>query len=96
LLEQDVDIRVIQTLWGHAKLDTTALYIRVANTTIRAATSPLDRLAPFVIISGFQPSAIPRKPSPANAAAPSNTHRPPSAHRFPARSFFGGFPTPAP
>src|SRR6201987_1259598 len=47
LLEQDVDIRVIQTLLGHAKLDTTALYTRVANTTIRAITSPLDRLAPL-------------------------------------------------
>src|SRR5262249_27519399 len=45
LLEQDVDIRVIETLLGHAKLDTTALYTRVANTTIRAVTSPLDRLA---------------------------------------------------
>src|SRR6516164_7096618 len=48
LLEQDVDIRVVQTLLGHAKLDTTALYTRVANTTIRAVTSPLDRLAPLI------------------------------------------------
>jgi integrase/recombinase XerD len=35
-------------LLGHAKLDTTALYTRVANTTIRTVTSPLDRLAPFI------------------------------------------------
>ena len=48
LLEQDVDICVIQTPLGHAKLDTTALYTRVANTTIRAVTSLLDRLAPLI------------------------------------------------
>ena len=36
---------MIQVLLGHAKLDTTALYTRVATTTIRAVTSPLDRLA---------------------------------------------------
>jgi site-specific recombinase XerD len=47
LLEQDTDIRVIQVLLGHAKLDTTALYTRVANTTIRTVTSPLDRLVPL-------------------------------------------------
>jgi site-specific recombinase XerD len=47
LLEQDTDIRVIQVLLGHAKLDTTALYTRVANTTIRSVTGPLDRLAPL-------------------------------------------------
>jgi integrase/recombinase XerD len=47
LLEQDIDIRVIQVLLGHAKLDTTALYTRVASNTIRAVTSPLDRLAPL-------------------------------------------------
>ena len=44
LLEQDIDIRVIQVLLGHAKLDTTALYARVATTTLRAVMSPLDRL----------------------------------------------------
>jgi integrase/recombinase XerD len=44
LLEQDIDIRVIQVLLGHAKLDTTALYARVATNTIRAVMSPLDRI----------------------------------------------------
>ena len=47
LLEQNIDIRVIQVLLGHAKLDTTALYARVATTTIRAVISPLDRLGPL-------------------------------------------------
>ena len=42
LLEQDVDIRVIQVLLGHSKLDTTALYARVATKTIRSVTSPLS------------------------------------------------------
>jgi integrase/recombinase XerD len=44
LLEQNVDIRVIQVLLGHAKLETTALYTRVAISTIRDIKSPLERL----------------------------------------------------
>lgn len=47
LLEQNVDIRVIQVLLGHAKLDTTALYTRVATNIIREVMSPLDRLTPL-------------------------------------------------
>jgi site-specific recombinase XerD len=44
LLEQNTDIRVIQVLLGHAKLDTTALYTRVATKTIREIVSPFDRI----------------------------------------------------
>jgi len=46
LLEQNIDIRVIQVLLGHAKLETTALYAQVATNTIRRVMSPLDRLTP--------------------------------------------------
>jgi integrase/recombinase XerD len=44
LLEQGVDIRVIQALLGHAKLETTALCTRVAVNTVRDIKSPLERL----------------------------------------------------
>src|SRR5216684_4167027 len=44
LLEQKVDIRVIQVLLGHKKLDTTALYSQVATRTIREVRSPLEHL----------------------------------------------------
>ena len=45
LLEQNIDIRVIQVLLGHSKLDTTALYTRVATKTIREVMSPLEHIA---------------------------------------------------
>ena len=44
LLEDGVDIRVIQVLLGHAKLDNTALYTRVATKLVRTVTSPLDKI----------------------------------------------------
>jgi integrase/recombinase XerD len=44
LLEQHTDVRVIQVLLGHAKLDTTARYTQVATNLLRTVTSPLDQL----------------------------------------------------
>ena len=57
LLEQHIDIRVIQVLLGHAKLDTTARYTHVAANLIREVMSPLDRLTPLVLKKKEEPPA---------------------------------------
>lgn len=44
LLEQKVDIRIIQVLLGHKKLETTALYAQVATDLLREVMSPLEAL----------------------------------------------------
>ena len=46
LLEQKVDIRIIQVLLGHKKLETTALYAQVATDVLREVVSPLESLRP--------------------------------------------------
>jgi site-specific recombinase XerD len=46
LLEAKVDIRVIQVLLGHKKLETTALYAQVATDLLQEVISPLERLYP--------------------------------------------------
>jgi site-specific recombinase XerD len=53
LLERGTDIRIIQALLDHAKLDATARYTRVATGVIAGIQSPLDLLA--------QPRKKPRK-----------------------------------
>ena len=44
LLEQKVDIRVIQVLLGHKKLETTSIYTHVATDLLRSVISPLEGL----------------------------------------------------
>ena len=46
LLEQKVDIRVIQVLLGHVKLETTSIYTHVATDLLREVISPLENLPP--------------------------------------------------
>jgi site-specific recombinase XerD len=45
LLERGTDIRIIQALLGHDKLETTARYTRVATGMISAVESPLTQLS---------------------------------------------------
>ena len=46
LLEENVNIRVIQVLLGHKRLETTALYTQVATEVLRKVISPLENLPP--------------------------------------------------
>ena len=46
LLEQKVDIRVIQVMLGHKKLETTSIYTHVATEILREVVSPLEHLQP--------------------------------------------------
>lgn len=45
LLKDGIDVRIIRTPLGHAKLETTAYYTQVATRVLRNVTSPFDRLA---------------------------------------------------
>ncbi|MEO6854320.1 MAG: site-specific integrase [Rhodoferax sp.] len=46
LLERKVDIRVIQVLLGHKRLETTAIYTHVATDLLREVIGPLEPLPP--------------------------------------------------
>jgi site-specific recombinase XerD len=67
LLERGADIRIIQALLGHEKLDTTARYARVATGMIAKIMSPLDLLSEPRRKPGKKP---PKKPAIAEKDSP--------------------------
>lgn len=50
LLEDGADLLSIQKLMGHANLKTTALYLHLADTTVRSTRSPLETLGPLDLV----------------------------------------------
>jgi integrase/recombinase XerD len=46
LLEQKVDIRLIQVMLGHKKLETTVVYTHVATELLREVVNPLEKMQP--------------------------------------------------
>jgi site-specific recombinase XerD len=46
LLEQKVDIRLIQVMLGHKKLETTVVYTHVATEILREVVNPLEKIQP--------------------------------------------------
>lgn len=64
LLENGEDIRVIQVLLGHRRIDTTARYTQVGVSKLASTTSPLDKLPtdPAAVVNKRKPGRPRKKP----------------------------------
>jgi site-specific recombinase XerD len=74
LLEDGVDIRVIQVMLGHQKLETTAIYAAVSPKLIQSVAGPLDRLPKLAKAKARNPKPASKgkagKAKPRTTAAP--------------------------
>src|SRR3989440_1687680 len=73
LLERGTDIRIIQALLGHDKLETTARYTRVATGMIANVTSPLDLLG-----QPLKKAKKPQRKAPQKNSETTSTEQPPA------------------
>ncbi|MBI3180505.1 MAG: tyrosine-type recombinase/integrase [Deltaproteobacteria bacterium] len=70
MLENGVDVRFIQRLLGHAKLDTTRLYTYVATLKSERVHSPLDDLLGAKDTRSQKPTSVPQKTTDALTTPP--------------------------
>ena len=79
MIEAGIDIRTVQKLLGHTNVQTTMIYLHVAEQNFPGITSPLDRMHEAM---NMMPTAPGTTPSPSAGPPPTWPHAmPPGPYR---------------